>query len=46
MMVPEFLGPYRILGKLGEGGPPSLNARFARSFGASAAARRGFDDDR
>jgi len=29
------LGPYEILAKLGEGGPPSLTAAFGRSFGGS-----------
>jgi hypothetical protein len=38
-MIAESIGSYRILGKLGEGGPPSLNARFARSYGGSTVAK-------
>ena len=33
------LSPYEIVAKLGEGGPPSLAARFARSYGGSTRAR-------
>jgi hypothetical protein len=29
----QLLGPYEVLDKLGEGGPPSLAAAFGRSFG-------------
>ena len=38
-MIGTTLGHDRITAKLGEGGPPSLTARFARSYGASAEAK-------
>jgi hypothetical protein len=42
----EQIGPYRVLEKLGEGGPPSLTAAFGRSFGEVPPKpnRRGRDD--
>jgi len=33
------LGPYEVLAKIGEGGPPLLIAASGRSFGASAVAQ-------
>jgi len=30
------LGLYEVVAKLGEGGPPWLNAAFGRSYGGSA----------
>jgi hypothetical protein len=32
------VGPYEVVAKLGEGGPPSLNAAFGRSYGGSTVA--------
>jgi hypothetical protein len=37
-MIGTTRGHYRITAPIGAGGPPSLTARFARSYGASAVA--------
>jgi hypothetical protein len=34
-MIGSMLGPYEIVAKLGEGGPPPLNAACGRSYGES-----------
>ena len=34
----QTLSHYRLVERIGAGGPPSLTARFARSYGASAVA--------
>jgi hypothetical protein len=39
-MIDYMLGPYRIVEKLGEGGPPSFASRSLANFGAARETNR------